>query len=114
MTSPKRGFSVVLVTAPNLDVARTLAKSVLEARLAACVNLLPQVESYFWWKGKIDASNEILMLIKTRSDLLQALQERVIREHPYDTPEFVVLAITKANKQYLDWIERSTDPERAA
>ena len=100
-------FHLALVTAPDLKTARKLAQAVLTARLAACVNLLPKIESHYWWQGKIERGNEILMLIKTTKDRLPALENEIIARHPYDTPEFVVLSIAQGNKRYLDWISSS-------
>ena len=81
-------FAVVLVTAPNMDLARRLAKAALEAKLAACANIVPSVESHYWWEGKLESSDEVLLIFKTRQQLLPKL-ERAVREiHPYDTPEF--------------------------
>lgn len=96
--------AVVLVTAPNLKVARRLAGAVLGARLAACVNLVPSLESHFWWKGKIEHSREVLMIVKTTRRQLRALHDLVIELHPYDTAEFVALPMSAASRRYLAWI----------
>jgi len=100
----QRNFVLAIVTAPDLKTARRLAKSVLSARLAACVNLVPKIESHYWWQSKIERGSEILMLIKTRKGLLTALEKEVVARHPYDTPEFIVLPISQGNKRYLDWL----------
>ena len=101
-------FSIALVTAPDLRTARRLTKAVLQARLAACVNLLPRVESHYWWQGKVESSAEVLLVIKSRSPLLSKLEELIVDKHPYDTPEFVVLPITRGNRRYLSWICENT------
>jgi periplasmic divalent cation tolerance protein len=103
-------FAVVLVTAPELKTARALAKAALAARLAACVNLVPRIESYFWWQGKIDSAPEVLLLIKTTADKLADLETLILARHPYDTPEFVVLALSACNQRYLDWLAASVAP----
>ena len=100
-------FVVVLVTAPDLKVARKLAKACLESRAAACVNIIPRLESHYWWQGKVERANELLLLIKTTTAHLNALEKCVLANHPYDTPEFVVLPITAGNRKYLDWISAS-------
>jgi len=100
-------FVLVLVTAPDIKTARTLAKAILSVRLAACVNLLPKIESHYWWEGKIEHGTEILMLIKTRKDRLKKLEKEIVARHPYDTPEFLVLPIADGNQRYLDWLSRS-------
>jgi periplasmic divalent cation tolerance protein len=102
-------YRVVLVTAPKITVARKLAKLVLEKRLAACVNIVSGVESHYWWEGKVCRDTEVLLVMKTAKARLKALEEQVLVAHPYDTPEFVVLPIESGSKQYLDWIDASTD-----
>jgi periplasmic divalent cation tolerance protein len=103
----KSSFKIVLVTAPLLPVARKLAGKILAARLAACVNLLPGVESHYWWQGKLERGNEILMLIKTTADQLKPLRRLIKRHHPYETPEFIALPVTSGSRKYLKWIEAS-------
>jgi len=100
-------FAVVLVTVPDMETGRRLARTVLEARVAACVNLVPGMESHYWWQGKLDQSAEVLLLIKTTSDKIGHLERIVLANHPYDTPELIVLPITQGTKRYLDWIEAS-------
>src|SRR5215211_1311885 len=95
---------LVLVTVPDVKTARALAKAILKSGTAACVNIVPAVESHYWWQGKIERGKELLLLIKTTSQGLAELQQCVLANHPYDTPEFVVLPIGGGNKRYLDWI----------
>ena len=100
---PAKNSLVVLVTAPDLKSARTLARVALKARLVACANLLPKIESHYWWQGKLETSAETLMLFKTNSARLSALEKLIIANHPYDTPEFIAVPVTHANKRYLAW-----------
>jgi periplasmic divalent cation tolerance protein len=100
-------FCVVLVTAPDLKTARRLARTALGARLAACANLVPGLESHYWWQGKIDTSREVLVVLKTRAALVKRLEGLICAEHPYDTPEFVVLPIVAGSRRYLDWLAAS-------
>ena len=102
----------VLVTAPKLITARVLAKTALKARLVACANLIPRIESHYWWQGKIESSAEVLIIFKTTQSKLKVLEKLIIAKHPYDTPEFVVLPITAGNKRYLDWVSASVNPKR--
>ena len=102
-----RKFALALVTAPDLKTARALAHSALERRLAACANIIPKIESHYWWKGKMEASAEVLILFKTTAVKLAGLEKLILIKHPYDTPEFVVLALSKGNPRYLDWLTRS-------
>src|ERR1700722_3088421 len=85
---PAASFALVLVTAPNLKTARTLAKAALEAKLIACANLIPKVESHYRWQGKIESAPEVLMILKTAKTCLAALEKLISAKHPYDTPEF--------------------------
>ena len=104
-------FRVVLVTAPDLKTARRLADAALRQRLAACANLIPGLESHYWWGGKIESSREVLLLFKTRASRLRRLELLILAEHPYDTPEFVAFQLTAGTKRYLAWLERETKQE---
>ena len=97
-------FAIVLVTAPDLKTARALAKAALSARLIACANLVPKIESHYRWQGKIESSAEVLLVLKTQKSKLAALEKLVLAKHPYDTPEFLVLPVSAGNKKYLDWL----------
>jgi periplasmic divalent cation tolerance protein len=100
-------FHLVLVTAPTRKIARQLAKRALQARLAACANLISGVESHYWWKGRIESSAEVLIIFKTVKKHLPKLEKLVLANHPYDTPEFVVLPLAGGNRRYLDWLAQS-------
>jgi periplasmic divalent cation tolerance protein len=100
-------FFLVLVTAPDLKTARSLAKSTLAARLAACANLVSRVESHYWWQGKLESGNEVLMILKTTKTMLKPLQKHIVERHPYDTPEFIAVAIDEGNPRYLSWLSQS-------
>lgn len=95
---------IILVTAPDIKTARKLAKAALEAKLVACANLIPKVESHYWWQGKLEKSAEVLIVFKSTEVKLKALEKTILANHPYDTPEFVVLQITAGNERYLDWV----------
>jgi periplasmic divalent cation tolerance protein len=99
-------YAVVLVTAPDMKTARKLARAALEARLIACANLIPHLESHYRWRGRIETGAEVLLLLKTATARLGALEKLILARHPYDTPEFVVLAINRGNKRYLDWVDQ--------
>ncbi|MDQ6631612.1 MAG: divalent-cation tolerance protein CutA [Verrucomicrobiota bacterium] len=102
-----RRFYLVLVTAPDLKTARRLAQNIVKNRLAACANLIPKIESHFWWQGKLERANEILILFKTTKKNLPELEKNILENHSYDTPEFVVLSVSAGNKRYLDWLAQS-------
>jgi len=86
-------FAVVLVTAPDLKTARRLARAALEARLIACANLLPRIESHYRWRGKIERGAEVLLVLKTTRACLGKLERLILDQHPYDTAEFLVLPV---------------------
>jgi periplasmic divalent cation tolerance protein len=100
-----RNFSVVLVTAPDLKTARSLARAALRARLIACANLVPKIESHYRWRGKIDSGAEVLLILKTTNARLAALEKLILANHPYDTPEIVVAGLTAGNGKYLNWLD---------
>ena len=101
---------VILVTAPDIKVAKALAAAVLEARLAACANVVPKVESFFWWEDKLQKADETQVVFKTTTARLADLEKLVNEKHPYDTPEFLVLPTMGGSEGYLDWIDASTRP----
>jgi periplasmic divalent cation tolerance protein len=101
----KDRFALVLVTAPDLKTARLLAKAALEARLVACANMVRGIESHYWWQAKLETSSEVLMLCKTTTTKLAALEKLIVAKHPYDTPEFLVVRIEGGNRRYLQWLK---------
>eukprot|EP00250_Pteridium_aquilinum_P011879 c20364_g1_i3 orf=325-960(-) len=105
------GNIVVYVTVPNKDAGKDLANSIVSARLAACVNQVPGVESTYWWEGKVETDSEVLLIIKTKESLLQALTQHVKENHKYEVPEVIALPIIGGNPAYLKWLEDSTKAE---
>jgi periplasmic divalent cation tolerance protein len=97
------GFFIVFVTTPDLKIARRLAEAALNAKLTACVNLVPKIESHYWWQGKIERGTEVLMILKTTQRALVALEKLILKLHPYDTAEFIVLPLNSGSKRYLNW-----------
>lgn len=104
----KSTYCVVLTTTPTLKEARKLAGLLLSSRLAACINILPGVESHYVWKEKKRRSPELLLLIKTRKALFQRLEACILRHHSYETPEIISLPITAGTESYLSWISAQT------
>lgn len=100
-------ITIVLVTTPDLKTARKLARAALAVRLIACANLVPKVESHYRWQGKLQRSHEVLLVLKTTSARLAKLEKLIVAQHPYDTPEFLVLAPAAGNERYLAWLEAS-------
>ena len=101
-------FELVLATAPSLKIARKLARAALTARLVACANLLPKIESHYWWKGTLERGNEVLMVLKSSQNKLSSLEQCILANHPYDTPEFLVLRLDKGTERYLTWLRQTT------
>ena len=95
---------LVLVTAPDEPTAERLARSLLEARLVACANLVPAVRSLYWWQGAIEEGRETLLVLKTTTAQLDALTAAVEREHPYDCPEVLALPVAAGSDAYVRWL----------
>ena len=94
---------VLTTTGAEFD-ARTLAHALVEARLAACVNIVERVHSVYRWEGRVADDAEQLLIIKTSEDRLHALRDELLRLHPYDVPEFVVLPIVETSEAYGEWL----------
>jgi len=105
----KNTYVVVLMTSPDREEARKIARALLESRLAACVSIWPKGESYFWWEGKIDTEEEFLLIAKTREELLPGLIDTVKNIHSYHVPEIIALPIVGGNRDYLNWLEKETE-----
>jgi periplasmic divalent cation tolerance protein len=103
-TLPLKNLVLVLITAPDLKTARALARAALKAKLIACANLVPKIESHYWWQWKIESGAEVLLILKTQKSKLVALEKLIVARHPYDTPEFLVLPLRAGNKKYLAWL----------
>lgn len=100
---------LVLCTAPP-EQADALARAVVEARLAACVNVIPRVQSVYWWQGAVQSDAESLLIIKTRASLVVELTETIKRAHPYSVPEVISLPLreTEGNIDYIAWLLSET------
>jgi len=98
---------VVLITAPNQEVARSLARALVEERLAACVNLVPGLTSVYRWQGEVVEDQEVLLLVKTTTFAFPRLKERVLALHPYTVPEIIALPIAEGHGAYLDWLREN-------
>lgn len=99
---------VVFITAADTAEAEHLAEALLTAHLAACVSILPEVSSRFWWRGKIESTREVLLTVKSRDHLLEAIIARVKKLHSYEVPEIIALPIVGGNADYLRWIKDET------
>ena len=101
---------VVLMTAPDRLTAEALAERLLAERLAACVSLVPGIVSLFWWEGKQERAQEVLLLVKTWADRIPALTARAVELHPYDVPELLALPVAEGHAPYLEWMRRESRP----
>jgi periplasmic divalent cation tolerance protein len=99
---------LVLTNCPDEDSANALALALVESRLAACVNILPRLQSIYRWQGKIESAPEIPLLIKSTAAAYPALEARIRELHPYEVPEIVALAIDRGLPEYLNWVAAET------
>ena len=103
-----QGYVIVLTTLGADVDPSTIALRLVEERLAACVNVLPEMESFFRWHGAVERDREHQLVIKTRAERLPELERRLHEMHPYDLPEFLVLTVAEGSEAYLRWIASST------
>jgi periplasmic divalent cation tolerance protein len=104
---------LVLTNLPDAASARTLAAALIEARLAACVNILAPCQSVYRWQGRVEEASEVPLLIKTTTDRYAALETAIRAQHPYELPEIVAVSIEHGLPGYLAWVAAETTPEPA-
>ena len=105
---------LVFVTFPDLEKAREVGTALVESQLAACVNLLPGVESIYRWQGAVETSAEVLALFKTTSEALAAFETKLAALHPYDVPEIVAVKPEHVAASYAQWVAQSVTAPRSA
>lgn len=98
---------VIFITCANRDEADRIANELVERKLVACVNIVTQVKSVFWWQGKIDSAEEVLLIAKSKKSLMPKIIRQVKSLHSYEVPEVIALSIISGNKDYIDWIDES-------
>ncbi len=96
---------VILITTSTEEEARSIANKLVAQRKAACVNIVPRVHSLFWWQGEIDSADEALLIIKSKSSLVDDIVATVKEVHSYEVPEVIALPISGGNKDYLNWMD---------
>lgn len=106
---PASSFLIVLTTFPVDEDAAALARTLVGERLAACVNVLPPMPSIYRWEGNVEEVSEHQLIIKTAADRVDALKTRLNELHPYDVPEFLVLAVADGTAPYLAWLRQALD-----
>jgi periplasmic divalent cation tolerance protein len=99
---------IILTTVGNAEQGRRIARELVEARLAACVSCLPNMISYYRWSGRVEEDTETLLLIKSTGERVDDLKGYLLRVHPYEVPEFLVLPVREGGEQYLRWLGECT------
>ena len=102
----KSTYIVVFITAATGEEAQQISRTLLERKKAACINIIPEVNSRFWWEGKLDAEKESLLIVKTKASLLPEIIDLVKGVHSNVVPEIIALPIIGGNQDYLDWINK--------
>ena len=95
---------LILNTCPNQETAEAIATALVDRGLAACVNIVPGIQSIYRWQGKIEKENELMLFIKARGDAFSAVAECIVDLHPYELPEIVAVTIDNGTEQYLAWL----------
>jgi len=104
----QKNYIVVLITAKDPEEAQKIAKALVKRRQAACINIVPAVNSHFWWKDKLEATDESLLIVKTKEALLPEVIKSVKKIHSYRLPEIIALPIIGGSRDYLEWIDSET------
>ena len=104
-------FQLVLCTCPDQDSAQLIAEQLVEAKLAACVNILPGILSIYRWQGAVESAEEMILLIKTTTEDYEQVERAVSELHPYELPEVIAIPIENGLEKYLRWIEDSLDKQ---
>jgi periplasmic divalent cation tolerance protein len=99
---------LVLTTAGSADEAKKIAHTLVERRLASCVNIVPRIESVYRWQDKVESAEEWLLMIKARASVFERVRDAIEELHSYDLPECIMLEIAEGDKKYLEWLERNT------
>ena len=105
-------FDFIYITAASTDQAQSIGRTLVEERLASCVNILENMSSFFWWEGKIDQAREAVLIAKTRNDLVPDLIARVKALHSYTVPCVIALRVTEGNPDFLRFLASETKPVR--
>jgi len=100
---------VVFITAASAEEAMRIAEVLVNSKLAACVQVLPEMHSIYLWKGEVERAREVLMIAKTTSEKLEGLQSQVHAIHSYETPEIIALPIVAGTEDYLKWLTSSLE-----
>ena len=99
---------VVYCTCPNEVVAREISRAITTKKLAACVNIIPKVESIYIWNGQSETDEEVLCIIKTTTEKYQSMEDEIIKLHPYEICEIIDIPVIKGHSAYLNWVKENT------
>jgi len=105
----KNGKIIIYITASSMEEGNKIAKQLVEKRLAACCNIIPEIKSLYWWEGKICEDKEVLILVKTVKEAFGKIVEEVKKIHSYDVPEIICSPIEDGYNDYLNWIEKEVN-----
>ncbi len=108
MTTQTEQVLIAMSTCPNREIATSIAQTLVQKHLAACVNIVPNVQSIYEWQGKIESDDEVILLIKTTQTQFDTLQKTLTELHPYELPELVGVCVTAGFPAYLDWVIKAT------
>ncbi len=106
MVSPE--FCIILITASSVEEGERIAGSLIDHHLAACVNVVPSIKSFFFWEGKTDQQSEVLLIAKSTKALLSQIIDHVKKIHSYSVPEVIAIPIIGGSEDYLKWVEETT------
>lgn len=101
----------VITTVDDRDKAHELARALVEARLAACAQVVGPIRSYYWWQGRLEEAEEWLLQLKTRPELYDELEAALRARHPYTVPEILAFPVARGHAGYLEWLQRETQPD---
>jgi len=99
---------IIFITASSSEEAQNIATALVEEKLVACVNIIPQIRSIYWWEGKVCQDDEVMLISKTKQSLFTLLMDRVKALHSYEVPEIIAFPISEGSPEYLSWIENIT------
>ncbi|MDT8388245.1 MAG: divalent-cation tolerance protein CutA [Thiogranum sp.] len=102
-------IQIVFCTVPDLDTGRRIARDLVEYRFAACVNVVPGIESVYRWQGQVQCDAEALLVIKARAGDFAQLQAAILKQHPYELPEILAVPVTNALPEYLAWVQNHNE-----
>lgn len=104
-------IKILYVTCKDTNEAREIGKDLIREKLAACINILPEMESLYMWEGKLESANEAILIVKTRASIVPQCSERIKSRHSYKTPCILVLGIERGNPDYIKWLVDQTLPD---